>query len=144
MGVNKMDDFIEVELDRQVLKQLGYQIKKGKGIVTSHNNEFLENILIYKNKKAVTSIDIPATYEYKGKKYKITSIGKDVFAGAKKLKNVTIPDTIAKIGKRAFVGCVLLENFVIPKSVIEIGIEAFGKCSSLKSISIPSNVKKNR
>ena len=137
-----METFIEVELDQEVLKQLGYRVKNGKDIIISRAEEFLRNTLIYKNKKAVTSIDIPSTYEYNGKKYKITSIGKEVFAGAKKLKKITIPDTISKINERAFIECISLENLVIPSSVTEIGIEAFEKCKSITDIHIPSSVKK--
>ena len=85
-------NYIEVTLDEDVLEQLGFD-------------------------KNCSSFDIPETYNYNGKNYKIT-----------------------KIGDRAFVECTSLESITIPNSVTKIGLCAFGVCSSLKSITIPDSV----
>ena len=65
-----------------------------------------------------------------------------VFGACKKLKNVTIPNTITKIGTAAFFYCENLTNINIPDSVIEIGDRAFDFCKSLIKITIPNSVTK--
>ena len=55
----------------------------------------------------------------------ITGIQYDAFRGCKKLKNVTIPDSITYIGSGAFADCTFKE-VTIPASVTEIGDYAFG------------------
>ena len=99
-----MSDFIEIELTRDVLKKLGYKIKK----------QLWTKYHVYNNNKRVFSIDIPATYESEGQKYKITSIGKDVFIFTD-FESINIPDTVTKIDKGAFSNC-SLKSIVINSS----------------------------
>lgn len=97
------------------------------------------------DKTKLTSIDIPANYNYKGTTYTINAIGDYAFAitennskSLKKddsekiitennttLKKVIIPNTVTKIGKGAFFGCTALETLNIPATVTEIGSNAF-------------------
>ena len=68
----------------------------------------------------------------------ITYIGERSFMNFRKLKEVSIPDTVTGIGDHAFYDCTFTEIY-IPSSVTEIGRYAF--CSSnLMYASIPSQV----
>ena len=63
-----------------------------------------------------------------------------IFAGQKKLKKVTIGNTVTKIVASNFRDCTSLESVSIPNSVNIIGEDAFSGCSSLESVSIPNSV----
>ena len=107
--INNNYDYIEVKLNETVLNQLGYKIKhKDDGEYV--DQEFFINIQIKKNGQDIETLDIPSTYSYKGKNYKIVQIDKEVFCNCKSLKSVTIPDSITFIGKCAFGGCSSLTN----------------------------------
>ncbi len=104
------NDFIEIELDRKVLKQLGYEFEWKKWKKRNSKKFYLkfdfENYLaILKDGVEVTSIYIPSTYKYKGKNYKITKIGTKVFSYCAGLKEIVIPNSVIKIGKSAFRLC---------------------------------------
>lgn len=58
----------------------------------------------------------------------------------KKIKSVSIPDSVTKIGTAAFWQCPNLISVTIPDSVKEIGSYAFRHCNSLASIKIPNSV----
>lgn len=57
-----------------------------------------------------------------------------VFAGAKKIKSVTLPTGLTKIGNMDFWLCESLEEINIPASVVTIGEAAFQDCSKLKKV----------
>lgn len=65
----------------------------------------------------------------------ITEIGEEAFACCKKLKRLTLPDTLKKIGRRAFARS-SPEAVKIPASVESIGEEAFAECKKLEKIII--------
>ncbi len=125
--------YIEVRFDDDVTKQLGYDIKYDGN----------ENVILKyfkKNGENLTIFDIPATYDYKGKNYKITQIDEYAFYHCLTLTNVTIPNSVTQIGTMAFTGCSALSNITIPNSVTKIERSAFNGCSSLTSITIPDSV----
>ena len=133
------ENYIEVRFNENVLKQLGYIFK--------YKNQ--KKYLI-KNGKNVTILDIPATYTYKGKNYKITRIGKKTSSGISSvplepgyslLTSIMIPDTVTEIGDKAFSGYSSLTDIILPNSVTKIGNWAFYDCSSLANITIPNSVK---
>ena len=112
--------------------------------------------------KGVTgSIVIPS----KIRGLKVTKIRRNVFEGAKKLKTVYIPDSVAYIENGAFKDCGSLQKVRLPKSLERInggtfycclslttvdipesvnfiGMNAFNGCTSLKSLTMPKNVEK--
>ena len=63
-------------------------------------------------------------------------IGKSAFEGCKKLKSVTLPESLTQIGNRAFYNCVALTKIVIPSNVTKIGKQAFTNAKKLKNIVI--------
>ena len=81
------DGYIEVELNDEIFRQLGYEVER-----LGEDKEYLEDkeVILCKNKEKVEHLDIPATYEYEGKKYKITSIGEMACLHCESLKSVNI------------------------------------------------------
>ncbi len=70
----------------------------------------------------------------------VTSIGTSVFYGCSSLTAITIPDSVTSICGSAFRGCRSLTAITIPDSVTSIGDYAFRGCSSLTVITIPDSV----
>ena len=136
---NTAQNYIEVILNETVLNQLGYDTK-----YNPYYNDFgITNLISFqKNGQNITILDIPATYIYNAKKYKITEIGNGVFSNCNSLITIRIPSSIIKIGKLAFNRCLSLTSVIIPESVTQIGMCAFCDCESLNSIIIPSSVTK--
>ena len=67
----------------------------------------------YNKNPNATSISIPATIKYKGKKIPVTGISDLAFNNMKKLKSVTIGKNVKTIGKNAFSGCKNLKKITI-------------------------------
>lgn len=110
---------IETTLNKNVLMQLGYDVKYEK--VTCP----IELVSFKKNGKDVTDFDIPEVYTYNGNNYRITKIGSGVFLGCRSLKNVTIPESVTEIEENAFNACSSLTNIVIPQNITKISNRAF-------------------
>ena len=92
------------------------------------------------DKAELTEANIPAIFTYNGTKYKITSIGEEIFKECTLLETVTIPDSVTTIGLGAFDSCTSLENVTIGNSVETLEDGAFYNCRSLKEIIIPDSV----
>lgn len=94
----------------------------------------------------------------------IMGIAPRAFAELKKLRRVTLPDTVATIGEEAFAGCTELESIsfgsgltlldrgclrgcerlfdvMLPEKLQEIGREAFSGCTSLTHVSLGGSVR---
>ena len=99
----------------------------------------------------VTSVEIPATFTYENKTYKITKIGNKAFYKCCNITSVNIPDTVTEIedgiydeesgkpscGAFAFSG---ITSIQLPNSITKIGDVAFCGCRNITSITIPDNV----
>ena len=81
-----------------------------------------------------THITIPATVQYNGITYSVTSIGDNAFYNCYCLTNINIPNSVINIGNSAFASCSSLTSITIPNSVTSIGQDAFEYCSSLTSV----------
>ena len=67
--------------------------------------------------RKIKSITIPATVRYKGKTYKITSIGSKAFYKCSKLKSITIKSkSLRSVGRNAFKGISKNAKVTVPKS----------------------------
>ncbi|MBO4451216.1 MAG: leucine-rich repeat domain-containing protein [Bacteroidaceae bacterium] len=87
----------------------------------------------------IGDVVVPASINYKGKKYAVTAISNKAFCGCSYLMSVTLPSTIVTIEDDAFLGCTALESVEIPEGVKELG-DAFSGSDRLKTIVIPSTV----
>ena len=137
LTVNVTDSSEEVELNNDVLRQLGYEKVKNSEDNQDSNYYHYD---IYKDGDIVTNIEIPAIYNYEGKKYKITSIGYYAFYKCTGLTNITIPKSVTIIREHAFEECKACETINIPDNVTYIGSNAFNDCKELTSINIPYGV----
>lgn len=97
------------------------------------------------NSKKVSSVSIPSTVSYGGKKYQVTAIGSKTFFRASKLKKVTIGKHVAQIGSRAFYGCKKLKSICIKTKKLtnkKVGSKAFKGISKKATIKVPKTKKK--
>lgn len=69
----------------------------------------------------------------------VTEIGKNAFAGCKKLKEVNFPSSLTTIGENAFRDT-KLTKVIIPSTVTQVGEGAFANCISLVVVSIPASI----
>ncbi len=67
-------------------------------------------------------------------------IADGAFAGNRKIKSVTLPDSLEVIDAYAFQYCENLDGVVLSAGIKTLGAEAFGRCTSLKSIKIPASL----
>lgn len=84
-------------------------------------------------------ISVSPTVTYKGKEYKVTSIGADVFANVG-MVSIDLPNTVTKIGDEAFSYCEKLKSIDL-SNVESIGYCAFYNCTSLESVTTSSALK---
>ena len=82
---------------------------------------------------------IPATIEYEGTDYTVTSIGDGALVFCSGLTSVTIPASVKRIGDAAFATCTGLTSVTIPDGVTSIGKSAF-ETTNLASVTIPASV----
>ena len=87
----------------------------------------------------IGDVVVPASINYKGKKYAVTAIGQKAFLGSSYLTSVALPSSIITIGDRAFGNCPALVSVEIPEGIKELE-DAFASSDRLKSIVIPSTV----
>lgn len=85
------------------------------------------------------NVDIPASINYDGTDYNVTSIGERAFEGCSGLESVTIPTTVTVIRSYAFHGCGL-SSIVIPNSVSSIEKYAFFECYKLGNVTISNKL----
>ena len=85
-------------------------------------------------------IVIPATFEYGGATYNVTSISDFAFINCSNLTKVSIPDGVTSIGNAAFSGCFGMTSVEIGDDIESIGEYAFSSCNSLNSIKLPDGL----
>ena len=85
------------------------------------------------------NIDIPATVEYDGITYNVTSIGDRAFIENKDVISVSIPNSVLTIGENAFGYCDIT-SIIIPNSVTTLDKKAFNNCRKLESITMGTGI----
>ncbi len=71
----------------------------------------------------------------------VTAIGDCAFSGCKKLKSITIPNSVKTIGGGAFSGCISLESVVLPEGLSALEGGTFDGCSALQEITLPDSLR---
>ncbi len=113
---------------------------KVNGINYTITNKIKRTVEVVKDGEYFGPMSIPATVNYLGEAYSVTSIGCGAFYDCQRLTSITIPNSVTSIGERAFYDCRSLTSITIPNSVTSIGNYAFYGCDSLASITIPNSV----
>lgn len=122
----------------------GKTVKVGnyKFKITKHSDKAKEAAFVGVVKKKET-VKIPATFKYKGIRFKVTSIRAKALSGNKKVKRLVIGNNVKIIGQRAFYGCRNLKTIVFNgKQVTKIQKGAFLKIKANASVKVPKSVKK--
>ena len=104
-------------------------VKKTQAEVTSNPKQYSGAVVI------------PATVDYDGVTYDVTTIGERAFSGCSGMTSVTIPNSVTFIGEYAFRDCSGLTSINIPNTITSIEEYAFYGCSGLTSVTIPNSVK---
>ena len=106
-------------------------------VITKFDSEV--EVKAIKNKN-VKTVNIPDIVTKNGKRYKVTSIGKNAIKNCKKLKKVTIGKNIAKIGANAFSGNKNLKTITVKSANIKsVGAKAFKGISKKAKIKVPKS-----
>lgn len=113
--------------DRFTVSGLKYQVTKTgiKGTVAC----------VGRAKSSLKKVKIPATVKIKGKRYKVTAVGKSAFKGTN-ITSVSLGSNIRTIGEGAFRGCKGITGITIPKNVTQIKKNAFYGCKKLSVITV--------
>ena len=70
----------------------------------------------------------------------LTYIGSNVFYGCKALSSITLPPEIETVESECFSHCDSLSEIVIPDKVTTIGTKAFYQCPALQSVTLPEGL----
>lgn len=85
-------------------------------------------------------ITIPATVQYHGVDFNVTSIGADAFTTCYELTAVTLPDGLEAIWENAFFFCYNLTSITLPDGLLSIGDMAFANSGLTGAVEIPASV----
>lgn len=115
-----------------------YQTRGLRYKVTASTSRTKTVMLVKPAKKTYRSITIPSTVKIKGYTYKVTRIADNAFRKNTRLWKVTIGSNVTKIGKESFAGCKKLRSVTLKsKSITSIGKYAFKNISSKAKIYVP-------
>ena len=90
--------------------------------------------------ESITKVVIPEFVIHNGKKYKVTSLGKECFMDCSTLTSIEIPESVTSLGELCFRDCSALTSIKIPTSVKSLECGCFWGCSALTSIELPKSL----
>lgn len=128
--------------DCKSLKNVSLPSSLRKLTSTFYNCSSLEKIVIpegvgtlgcyvFRGCSSLVDVTLPSTLKEFEEDYFGESLA---FFPCKSLKNIVIPDGVAKLSTALFYECSSLESITIPASVTEISRGAFGSCEKLKTV----------
>ena len=85
-------------------------------------------------------IVIPEMISYRGKQFKVTTIGEDAFRLCDNLSSVVIPNSVVQIERGAFCDCENLKNVRFSSNLTRIKKEAFNGCKNLVEVNLPEKL----
>ena len=93
---------------------------------------------ITKYRGTAVNVFVPETLDG----YKVVGIGNNAFKDNKRIKSVSIADSVETIGYSAFQGCTVLERVGFPENekFVEIQSSTFSGCARLSEVEIPDSV----
>ena len=115
--VNINDDIANLISKNEYYENSNYGILEFKNTIESLNQQ------IFKEKKTLSSIDIPSECK---------TIGEREFEGCENLTNITISKVLECIEDYAFKNCKSFTSFEIPNSVTKLGEGVFAGCENIK------------
>ena len=83
-------------------------------------------------KKTATSVKVPDSIKVDGVTYKVSSLEKNAFKGASKLKSATLGKNITKIPAGAFVNCKKLTTVKFSAKLTSVAKDSFKGCKKVK------------
>lgn len=86
------------------------------------------------------TVTIPATAEYNGHTFTVTSLGDRAFRYTK-VDSVYVPETVGTVVQYAFANCDNLSYVSLPDSIKSLPMAAFYKCPNLKEIELPDSLQ---
>ena len=119
------------------MKEMGQEIggvyyqldsKKGTAEVVADLNKYTDHV------------EIPETFTFEGKEYRVTSIDASAFKDCSALTSVSFPASVKTIGNEAFRNCTSLTELILPEGLTSIGQYAFADCTNLVYVYIPQSV----
>lgn len=125
-----------------------YIIRNNKAIITGYNGTTEEKINVPNEFDGIPVTEIYPFAFSNCKKIKsvtlpesLTVIGSHAFADCTKLTEIKISDNIKTICNSAFENCSALASVTLPDGLEAIGSSAFSGCSALKKVSFGKNLK---
>ena len=112
--------------------------KIGKYIYKITNKEKKTVALCGATSKNIKKVNVKATINIDGVKYKVTSIDNVAFKNYKKVKTLNIGKNVKKIGKKVFFKCKKLKRVTVKtKKLKKVGSKAFKKTNKKMTIKAP-------
>lgn len=126
--------------DQKAVPKKGTTHTVGNGIYRVTKSAAKNGTVTYvKPAKKAARINVPATVQLNGYTFKVTAINSKAFYKNTKLKAVSIGKNVKTIGKNAFAGDKKLKNIIIKGNVLKkVGTKAFKGISSKAKITVPA------
>lgn len=121
-----------------------YALKNKIAVINGMNDEYMYTICddgTAELKKYLGDVAAEMALPEKIDGFTVSRIGNALFADAKTLKAVTVPEGVKCISTKAFASCSALVSVSLPKSLEEIGNSAFYGCVALGGAELPENLK---
>lgn len=115
---------------------IGYETKVSGNTYVVTNTGKTPTVAV--KKTTGKTVSIPATVKINGKKYEVSSIKDNAFAGNKKITSLVIGSKVKKIGTKAFYNVKTLKKITVKSTKLKsIGKKAFAKINAKAVVKIP-------
>lgn len=101
-----------------------------------------KKVTLTKKAKSTKTVTVPATVKIKGKTFKVTAIGTNVWKNDKTLQSITIGKNVTSIGANAMSGAKNLKKITVTGTVLKtVGKNALKNISAKAVIKVPKSKK---